>query len=364
MKTKFTIISDPIRSGKTSRLIHWLNQHPQVFGVLMPDLAGKRKLYLNHLNLVLPLEVFEKDFSESELVQIGRFTFLKEPFLFAQQLLLDAINLSTNDIVIDEIGKLEFKNNSGFEPALSEGLKLLALENKDRKCYLVVRDYLLDEAIKHYSLQDAEIVGSEQMVEVIPEHPMETIALVLCGGFSRRMKQPKALLNYHELPQYLWLNLLAQPLVKEVFISCKKEQSNWFDTSLKQIHDNPKYEDAGPLTGLLTLLETNITSAILIIGCDYPLLSKEYMQQLTEACQLLNCSVALSKSVDEPLEPMLCCIHPKDFKAIQNLYFDKKENSLSKILRQLNAIKIVVEYPNKIKSFDTPMEFSSFRTYL
>lgn len=364
MITKFTIISDPIRSGKTSRLIHWLNQHPQVFGVLMPDLAGRRKLFLNSLNLVLPLEVYEKDYPASELVQIGRFTFLKQPFLLAQELLLDAINLSTNDIVIDEIGKLEFKNKAGFEPGLSKGLMTLSLENKDRKCYLVVRDYLLEEAISFYSLQESEVIGSEQLVEVIPAQPMETVALVLCGGASRRMKQPKSLLYYHELPQYLWLNQLMQPLVNDVFLSCKKEQSDWFDTSLKQIHDNPKYADAGPLAGLLSLLETNITSAILIIGCDYPLLPKEYMQQLTEACQLFNCTVALSKSLDEPLEPMLCCIHPKDFKAIQNLYFDKKVNSLSKVLLQLNAIKIVVEHPNKIKSFDTPMEFSSFQTYL
>lgn len=364
MKTKFTIISDPVKSGKTSRLIHWLNQHPQVFGVLMPDLAGKRKLFLNSLNLVLPLEVYEKDYSESELVQIGRFAFLKEPFLFAQQLLLDAVNHSTNDIVIDEIGKLEFKNNSGFEPALSEVLKILALETNDSKCYLVVRDYLLEETQRHYNLQDAEIVGSEQLVEEKFGIPMETVALVLCGGFSRRMKQPKALLNYHELPQYLWLNQLVQPLVNDVYISCKKEQSDWFDTSLKQIHDNPEYEDAGPLAGLLTLLETNITSAILIVGCDYPLLPIEYVQQLTEACQLFNCTVALSKSLDEPLEPMLCIIHPKDFKAIQNYYFDKKVNSLSIILKHLKAIRILVENPNNIKSFDTPIEFSSFQTNL
>lgn len=364
MKTKFTIISGPVRSGKTTRLIHWLNQHPLVFGILMPDLAGKRKLYFNHLNLVLPLEVFEKGFSESELVQIGRFTFLKEPFLFAQQLLLDAINLSTNDIVIDEIGKLEFKNNAGFEPALSEGLKSLALETKDRKCYLVVRDYLLEDTQRHYNLQGAETIERQQLAEVIPAIPMETVALVMCGGFSRRMKKPEALLNYHKLPQYLWINYLVQPFVSDVYVSCKKEQSGWFDQNLKQIHDNSKYEDSGPLAGLLSLLETNITSAILIIGCDYPLLPKEYVQQLTEACQLFNCTIALSKSVDEPLETMLCCIHPKDFNTIQNLYFDKKENSLSKILSQLNAIKIVIEHPNKIKSFDTPMEFSSFQTYL
>ena len=62
--------------------------------------------------------------------------------------------------------------------------------------------------------------------------------------------------------------------------------------------------------------------------------------------------------VDEPLEQLLCCIHPKDFNTIQNLYFEK--NSLIMILLQLNAIKIVIVHPNKIKSFDTLMEFSSF----
>jgi hypothetical protein len=145
----------------------------------MPDLAGRRKLFLNTLNLILPLEVYEKDYPASELVQIGRFSFLKEPFLFAQQPLLDAIHLSTNDILIDEIGKLEFKNKAGFEPTLSEGLKSLALETKDRKCYLVVRDYLLEETQRHYNLQGAETIEGQQLAEVIPAIPLEILALVL-----------------------------------------------------------------------------------------------------------------------------------------------------------------------------------------
>ena len=62
---------------------------------------------------------------------------------------------------------------------MSEGLKSLALETKDRKCYLVVRDYLLEEMHRHYNLQVAETIEGQQLAEVIPAIPLEFLALVL-----------------------------------------------------------------------------------------------------------------------------------------------------------------------------------------
>ncbi len=363
MKTEFILISDPIRSGKTSRLIHWLKGQPNTFAILMPDLALKRKLYFHTLNLILPLEVYEHDFTNTSLVQIGRFTFLKENFELAQNLLLNAIETTANHLVLDEIGKLEFKNQAGFEPALSKGLQLLKHEIIGRTCYLVIRDYLLLEAKLHYNLQDSLQMSSEQLQGEKTELKLRFVALLLCGGASRRMKQPKALLHYHEVPQYLWLNHLVQPLVDSTFIACKKEQANWFDPTLTQLHDKPSDEEAGPLAGLIALLETNIHSAALLVGCDYPLLPREYLQQLTEACQLFEVSVALSKGINEAFEPMLCCLHPKDFEAIKKLNKEENQNSLSKILSSIKALKIVVEKPNALKSFDTPEDFASFNQH-
>lgn len=360
MKTKFNIISEPVRSGKTSQLAKWLIAHPSVFGILMPDLANKRKIYFNKQGLVLPLQVIETEYTEAELFQIGRFSFLKQNFHLAQSLLLEAVKDESCDILVDEIGKLEYRFSMGFEPGLSIAIKSLKTSHKERTCYLVIRDYLLAEAKEYYNLQKAIVISSKQLQTRVTKEELGFSGLVMCGGASRRMKQPKALLSYHALPQYLWLNLLLQPLVNCVFISCKKEQASWFDQSLNQLHDNPKFEDAGPLAGLITLMETNTDKAILLVGCDYPLLQREHILQLTEACQLFESSVALSKGINEPLEPMLSCIHPKDFAAIKKSYHEEKQNSLSKILVALMALKIVVEKPNELKSFDTPEDFASF----
>jgi hypothetical protein len=73
-----------------------------------------------------------------------------------------------------------------------------------------------------------------------------------------------------------------------------------------------------------------------------------------------QCSCCLLQKCDNIKKIYLVDSYKPHFDKIQNLYFDKKENSFSKILLQLNAIKIVIEHPNKIKSFDTLMEFSSF----
>jgi molybdenum cofactor guanylyltransferase len=360
-RTNIIIISDPVRSGKTTRLAKWAATQENLFVLLMPDLGSKRGLYISSLNCVLPLEVYAKDYLEEDLFFIGRFSFLKESFLLAQEKLLEVFATAQDHILIDEVGKLEMKQQQGFEPSLAKILMHQQNSLDQRKVYVVVRNYLLEEAKFHYQIGQSKVISSVLLNQESGGVPMDFCMLLLCGGQGRRMNKPKALLNYHGLPQYLWLNQLANACVDKVIISCKKEQANWFDPSLAQIHDHLIYEDAGPLGGLLSLLDKDIKQAIMIVGCDYPQLTQEHLQMLKDGCNTFSSSVALSKGVNEPLEPMLCCIHPKDFKTIQNLYQEQQIRSLQKILEIINAIKIVVEQPASIKSYDTPEDFESFR---
>ncbi len=360
-QSNIILISDPVRSGKTSRLAKWAIGQKNLFALLMPDLGSKRALYISSLNSIIPLEVYAKDYPEEDLFFIGRFTFLRPSFLLGQEKLMEAYADAKLNLLIDEVGKLEMKQQNGFEPAISRIVSNEANTLQQRKCYLVVRDYLLDEARMHYQLGTSSVISSKELNKEFESAPTDFCLLLLCGGQGRRMNKPKALLNYHGLPQYLWLNKLANAFVNKVIISCKKEQANWFDPSLDQIHDDIHYENAGPLGGLLSLLDTNINQAIIIIGCDYPYVTSEYIQYLKDATQTFGCSVALSKGVNELLEPMLCCIHPKDFKTIQDLYQQEQVKSLLKMLQFINAIKIVVEHPSHLQSFDTPEDYQSFK---
>lgn len=357
MPAKLNILSDAVRSGKTTSIWHWLQHRPKAFAILMPDLAQKRKLYISSLHAIIPLEVYAADYAPETLQHIGRFSFLSASFALAQHELKNAIHKGYEAIVIDEIGKLEYKQKEGFEPMLSNCLKQWQRE-PTQEIYLVIRDYLLEEACAYYGLTHANIRSAKALLTTSNVKQEQAIlslaALILCGGESSRMGRPKALIDYHGLPQYLWLNKMLTPLVSEVMISCKIKQSHWFDPSLKQVHDAEEFLDAGPLGALLSYLKTDTSKAVLVLGCDYVLLTQEHLQQLTEACLNLQCSVALSGSISKPLEPLLCCLHPKDFAAILTCY-KNGERSLQRILTSLQVLKIVVENEAQLKSFDEPI---------
>ncbi len=52
--------------------------------------------------------------------------------------------------------------------------------------------------------------------------------IILAGGQSSRMGQPKSLLEYHGKPQYQYAAELLNSFCAQVFISCSAEQQTIF----------------------------------------------------------------------------------------------------------------------------------------
>lgn len=157
------ILSAPIRSGKTTLLQKYIARHCAI-GFLCPDHNSVRKLYDIKNNTFYDLEINQVDanvLDASSIVTIGKFLFLKDTFWVAQQILLDCSNDTSNDIIIDEIGKLEL-NDDGLEPALTKFLAYKKLIIGDatnaQKIILVIRDTLLDACVEKYNLQSATIL--------------------------------------------------------------------------------------------------------------------------------------------------------------------------------------------------------------
>lgn len=351
-----SILSEPIRSGKTTALINWHLQTPDQLAFLMPDLGEQRYLYCSAENSLWPL--LPTDNLQEETYAIGRFKFRKEPFELAGNLLINQwCNYSS--ILIDEIGKLEFKQQQGFEPSLSAFLKAYKESGNKKPVLLVIRDYLLQEARGYYGLDEAPCIGLSQLPPFNTKDPLpNVVALILVGGQSKRMGATKALLDYHGLPQYLWLNQLLQPLADNIKLACKSTQHSLFTPEIYCQFDNPAYEAGGPLAALLTQMEQNPEAGILMLGCDYPGLEQQDIRSLTEAANLFRKSAAIYKP-DNGFEPMLSYLHPKDFEAIWEAW--KNGNvSLNHILSKLKALKVNVANPNRLSSFDTPTQYQSF----
>ncbi|OAQ39276.1 hypothetical protein A5893_11460 [Pedobacter psychrophilus] len=155
MKNKVFLFSGSVQSGKTSTLLNWIKGENNVFGILTPDVDEIRMLYNIEPNKYYPFETNIRENKEIEV--IGRFIFLKSSFEKAIEILKAAIPKKPEWLIIDEIGKLELKNK-GLEPYLISILNDYRIYSPDTKIIIVIRDYLLKEAIEKYSFSDAEIV--------------------------------------------------------------------------------------------------------------------------------------------------------------------------------------------------------------
>src|ERR1043166_2181729 len=142
------ILSRPVQSGKTSTLMHWCSGRSDVSGFLTPDVGGKRKLFDLESKAYHELEVSEYDASS---IAVGKFLFDKNVFAHGRELIRKAIENPPAWFVIDEVGPLEIRHRSGFEPALSEMISHCK-SKAQTKLLLVVRDHMLAEFLHRYDL--------------------------------------------------------------------------------------------------------------------------------------------------------------------------------------------------------------------
>jgi nucleoside-triphosphatase THEP1 len=151
------ILSRPVHSGKTTLLMNWVAQTKNVGGILCPDINGLRKLYDISSKKMYDFQLKLSDTSGS-ITQICNYSFDDNIFKIARELLMDSVKMSFDYVIVDEIGKLELHKKSGLEPAVSAIIHHYNVKTNKGKLLLVIRDYLLEESIKHYKLEEAVLL--------------------------------------------------------------------------------------------------------------------------------------------------------------------------------------------------------------
>lgn len=149
------ILSQPIHSGKTTMLQNWLKGQANAAGMLTPDVNGIRKLYDIADKTYYDLQADETYIGE--LISIGKYKFSAAGFEKARDILIRSANSSPDWVIVDEVGKLEIEQHTGLEPALSQIIDLYKV-NPTGSILLVIRDYLLEQAIAHYKLNAVKVL--------------------------------------------------------------------------------------------------------------------------------------------------------------------------------------------------------------
>lgn len=179
--------------------------------------------------------------------------------------------------------------------------------------------------------------------------PRKPIGVVLAGGNSSRMGENKALINYFHQPQYLHILNMLSSVCQKVYVS-----SNLFLTEEIEkcrISDDSTFENAGPMTGLLSVFK-NHPETILLVGCDYPFISKETLLLLIRKYESCKTTQAYFDEQNQIFIPMLAIYAQNDLhNLIQN---PKKFNySLQKFLQVVSG-KIAPKNIRETLSIDTP----------
>ncbi len=144
MNKKIKIVTGKIQSGKTTRLFQFINTQKSVDGILSPIVNDKRVLY--HISSKA-MKKFQVNKSNEDTISIGNYIFLQESFTWANKKLLNGFSANPEYLIIDEIGKLELKGE-GFYPAIKKILE--QSNNSSTKLILVIRDYLLEDALQFF----------------------------------------------------------------------------------------------------------------------------------------------------------------------------------------------------------------------
>jgi molybdopterin-guanine dinucleotide biosynthesis protein A len=356
MKPNIFILSKPIQSGKTTALMQWCDGKENVTGILTPDIEGSRKLYDIINKTYINFEA-KQPFTDTNIVSIGKYNFFEHVFEKAQQIILNQTD--SDFLIIDEIGRLELNQNKGLEPELGIIIKKYLNKEISSNLILVIRDYLLDECIEKYQLQEAKIIDS------IAEIPATNIllGLVLCGGSSVRMKTDKAFLNYHGKEHIYYLADKMESICEQVFISCNESQKDKIDQNCQVIVDSATYQNSGPINAILTAFELYPNKPIFVLACDYPLLTSADLVMLKDVFLKHKKTVSFYNNNTNFREPLIAIYHPNDLPHLLTFY-ENGNTSLKLFLNNIDAIKVVPSNLNSILSIDSPSDFIKTKSNL
>lgn len=152
------ILSGPVGSGKSTALQQWVQkQQSETAGFL--HLGQPKKLHLLPSQESIELEKgLDPDASD---ILVGKYRFSSMAFKKMNETLLELTQWPSEIMVIDEIGKLELKEE-GIFPGLISFIDSIQ-EHTTQTSIFVVRDYLLEEVIEKFGLRDAVVIDQNDL---------------------------------------------------------------------------------------------------------------------------------------------------------------------------------------------------------
>lgn len=176
--------------------------------------------------------------------------------------------------------------------------------------------------------------------------------LVLAGGRSRRMGTDKALLVHDGRTQLELAVELLVPVTDRQFVSTRPDQADDEERSrFPQVVD--RYEDIGPVAGILSAMDAYPDADWLVVACDLPNLDALTLGHLVAKRSRTRPFTAFQSSNDGLPEP-LCAIYKSDAQPIVRAFVDEGVVCPRKILIRSDTKLLNQPNPDALHNVNTP----------
>ncbi|GMR17330.1 MAG: hypothetical protein BMS9Abin32_412 [Gammaproteobacteria bacterium] len=178
--------------------------------------------------------------------------------------------------------------------------------------------------------------------------------LVLAGGRSRRMGHDKALLLRDGETQLSRAVALLGSLLERVFVSARADQATDAERSkFAQIID--RYENIGPVAGILSAMEHNPAVDWLVMACDLPNVDERTIGVLLEQRSATQPVTAYRSSSDGLPEP-LCAIYTPAAKPLLDAFVADGIICPRKMLIRSDTHLLTQPDPAALDNVNTPQD--------
>jgi molybdenum cofactor guanylyltransferase len=164
--------------------------------------------------------------------------------------------------------------------------------------------------------------------------PIPVKGYVLAGGGSTRFGRDKALVEMDGAPMLSRMRGLLSSVAGNAQVIAPPHK--YAPLGITGIPD--RWEGQGPLAGIVTaLLTTNETGGAdwnLIVGCDMPFLTREWLFYLAGRALVSNAEVVAPKSL-QGLEPLCACWRTNAAAKLQDA-FDSGTRKITQAMRHLH----------------------------
>jgi len=180
--------------------------------------------------------------------------------------------------------------------------------------------------------------------------------LVLTGGKSERMESDKALINYKGKPHAEYIFDILSTFCEKTFISSRENQWNNSELSkLDQIID--RYENAGPIGGILSAFEKEPNANWIVVACDLPHFNTDVVKTLIKH-KNSDYDAVCFKNKEKGFPEALCALYTPSAYPVIKEAFSKKILCAVKILKAANCYLLEQNHPINLDNINTKDEYN------